>query len=364
MKPLTIAARRTGPASDDALRSLAASPLVDALLLISPEPPAPVMAGARLLRAESLHTQQTLDILLDAVRTPYLLLLPEGAPESVGHHSLERMIDAAQSTGSGIVYSDYHESDERTTVLHPLCDYQPGSVRDDFDFGAMLLFSVSAARKARETHGMVPDVRFAGLYDLRLKVSIDSPVMHLRGRPLLAPGKGRRSCRRRSGFLPIWTPATIAAQKEMEQVFTDYLKKIGAYVPGSRLKRFDAGRMPFPVEASVIIPVRNRKETIADAVASGLSQKTAFPFNVIVVDNYSTDGTTSVLRKLAAGNPTLHHVVPAQTGLKIGGCWNEALRCEVVRPLCGAARFRRPLPDPPCPAADSRYASATAVMPW
>ena len=89
----------------------------------------------------------------------------------------------------------------------------------------------------------------------------------------------------------------------MEQVFTDYLKKIGAYVPGSRLKRFDAGRMPFPVEASVIIPVRNRKETIAEAVASGLSQKTAFPFNVIVVDNYSTDGTTSVLRDARRREP-------------------------------------------------------------
>ena len=328
MKPLTVAARFTpGPSSDGALRSLAGSPLVDALLLASPEPVDPSIAGARLLPGVSLHSRRTLDTVLDAARTPYLLLLPDGAPESIGPRALERMIGAAQSTGSGIVYSDYHESDKKTQVLRPLCDYQPGSVRDDFDFGAMLLFSVSAARTVRETYGLVPDVRFAGLYDLRLKVSIDSPVMHLPEALYSLPARAAGPAAQEQLFAYL-DPRHIAAQKEMEQVFTDYLKKIGAYVPGSRLKRFDAGRMPFPVEASVIIPVRNRKETIAEAVASSLSQKTAFPFNVIVVDNHSPDGTTSILRGLAAQHPTLHHVVPAQTGLAIGGCWNEALRCE------------------------------------
>ena len=328
MKPLTVAARFTpGPSSDGALRSLAGSPLVDALLLASPEPVDPSIAGARLLPGVSLHSRRTLDTVLDAARTPYLLLLPDGAPESIGPRALERMIGAAQSTGSGIVYSDYHESDKKTQVLRPLCDYQPGSVRDDFDFGAMLLFSVSAARTVRETYGLVPDVRFAGLYDLRLKVSIDSPVMHLPEALYSLPARAAGPAAQEQLFAYL-DPRNIAAQNEMEQVFTDYLKKIGAYVPGSRLKRFDAGRAPFPVEASVIIPVRNRKETIAEAVASSLSQETSFPFNVIVVDNHSTDGTTSTLRALAAQNPTLHHIVPAQTGLAIGGCWNEALRCE------------------------------------
>jgi hypothetical protein len=191
----------------------------------------------------------------------------------------------------------------------------------------MLLFSVSAARKARETYGLIPDATFAGLYDLRLKVSIDCPVTHLPEALCSLPARAAGPAAQEQLFAYL-DPRNSAVQKEMEQVFTDYLKKIGAYVPGSRLKRFDAGRMPFPVEASVIIPVRNRKETIAEAAASGLSQKTSFPFNVIVVDNHSTDGTTSILRGLAAQHPTLHHVVPAQTGLAIGGCWNEALRCE------------------------------------
>ena len=328
MKPLTIAARFTpGPSSEGALRALAGSPLVDGLLLASPEPVDEGIAGARLLRGGSLLSGQTLDMVLDAARTPYLLLLPDGAPESIGHQSLERMMGAAHATGAGMVYSDYYESGKEPHVLHPLCDYQPGSVRDDFDFGTMLLFSVSAARKARETHGLVPDVGFAGLYDLRLKVSIDSPVMHLPEALYSLPPRAEGIAGEERLFHYL-DPRNVTAQKEMEQVFTDYLRKIGAYLPGSRLKRFDAGRTSFPVEASVIIPVRNRKETIAEAVASGLSQKTSFPFNVIVVDNHSTDGTTSTLRALAGRNPSLHHIVPAQTGLKIGGCWNEALRCN------------------------------------
>jgi hypothetical protein len=312
------------------LRSLAGSPLVDALLLVGPEPVGPNMAGVRPLPAESLLSQRSLDIVLDTARTPYLLILPEGAPESIGPGALERMTSAAESTEAGMVYSDYHESGKNTQLLHPLCDYQPGSVRDDFDFGAMLLFSVSAARKAREAYGLVPDVRFAGLYDLRLKVSIDSPVMRLPEALYSFPARVAGPAEGEQLFAYL-DARNKTAQKEMEQVFTDYLKHIGAYVPDYRLKRFDAGRMPFPVEASVVIPVRNRKETIADAVASSLSQDTDFPFNVIVVDNYSTDGTASVLRELAGRHPTLHHIIPATTGLAIGGCWNEALRCE----FCG-----------------------------
>ncbi len=328
MKPLTVIARYTpGTGSDAVLRSLARSPLVDALLLVSPEPHAPTVAGARLLPAESLRSRRVLDIVLNAARTPYLLLFPDGAPGSIEPRAFERMVDAAQSTRSGMVYSDYYEGEKEARVPHPLCDYQQGSVRDDFDFGAMLLFSASAAREARETYGLVPDVRFAGLYDLRLKVSIDSPVMHLPEALCTCPARVVGPAAQEPLFAYL-DPRSEAVQKEMEQVFTDYLGKINAYVPGSRLKRIDAGQTPFPVEASVIIPVLNRKETIAEAVASGLSQETTFPFNVIVVDNHSTDGTTPVLGELAARHPALHHVVPVRTGLAIGGCWNEALRSE------------------------------------
>jgi hypothetical protein len=325
MKPLTIAALCTpGPFAEQTLRRLAMSPVVDLLLLAGGAPSDSNMPGARMIEGESLRSQRTLDIVLEAARTPYLLLLPDGSPESVEPGALERMIEVARSAEAGMLYSDYYATGESAKVLHPLCAYQPGSVRDDFDFGAMLLFSVSAARKARQKYGLVQGARFAGLYDLRLKVSIDRPVAHLpealysfTARPV-----GPAADLEHFAYLDI---RNEAVQKEMEQVFTDYLKIIDAYVPGSGLRPFDAGRMSFPVEASVIIPVRDRKETIADAAASGLSQETDFPFNVIVVDNYSTDGTTSVLRRLGAENPALHRVVPARRGLAIGGCWNEAL---------------------------------------
>ena len=124
-------------------------------------------------------------------------------------------------------------------------------------------------------------------------------------------------------------PRNEAVQKEMETVFTDYLKKIEAYLPSHRLRIMEQSPDSFPVEASVIIPVRNRKGTIAEAVKSALSQETDFPFNVIVVDNHSTDGTTDLLSDLARQNPAMNHIIPGRTGLGIGGCWNEALRSEV-----------------------------------
>jgi glycosyltransferase involved in cell wall biosynthesis len=123
-------------------------------------------------------------------------------------------------------------------------------------------------------------------------------------------------------------PRNKAAQKEMEIVFTDYLRKIGAYVSTHRLRDVEMIGKAFAVEASIVIPVRNRKETITEAVKSALSQKTDFPFNVIVVDNHSTDGTTTILSDLAQKYPLLKHVVPKRTDLGIGGCWNEALRHE------------------------------------
>jgi glycosyltransferase involved in cell wall biosynthesis len=123
-------------------------------------------------------------------------------------------------------------------------------------------------------------------------------------------------------------PRNQAVQKEMETVFTEYLKKIGAYLPPHELREIEQTRESFPAEASVVIPVRNRKETIADAVKSALSQETNFPFNVIVVDNHSTDGTTALLSHLPKHYPNLKHIVPKRTDLGIGGCWNEAIHSE------------------------------------
>jgi hypothetical protein len=222
-----------------------------------------------------------------------------------------------------VVYSDFYEESEHGKTLHPLCDYQLGSVRDGFDFGAMILFSVAAARKSLKKYGAIPDVEFAGLYDLRLKVSIDHSVYHLQ-EPLYSVIGTEKPLSSDKIFAYV-DPRNEGAQKEMEIVFTNYLKKIGAYLPPD-FRGAEQTLKSFKVEASVVIPVRNRKETIAEAVKSALSQETDFPFNVIVVDNYSTDGTTAVLSDLATQYPALKHIVPKRTDLGIGGCWNEALR--------------------------------------
>jgi hypothetical protein len=236
------------------------------------------------------------------------------------------MLEHADSTKAGLVYSDFYEIGTRGRVRHPLNDYQPGSVRDDFDFGRIILFSIPAVRSALKTYGGISAVTSAGLYDLRLKLSIDHTLHHVR-EPLYSVIRPHEHSSGERLFAYV-DPRNEVAQKEMETVFTDYIKNIGAYLAPYRFREVEPATDCFPVEASVVIPVRNRKETVADAVKSALSQQTDFSFNVIVVDNHSTDGTTAVLSDLARQSSRLNHIIPVRTDLAIGGCWNEALRSQ------------------------------------
>jgi hypothetical protein len=233
------------------------------------------------------------------------------------------MVEEARTTGAGMVYSDFNDEGARGVSTHPLIDYQTGSVRDDFDFGAMMLFQVSSVRHALGKYGPISPVRFAGLYDLRLKVSVDHPLRRI-GEPLYSIIEADKSQSGEAIFAYV-DPRNRAVQEEMERVFAEHLKNTGAYLSPEHLRNACESTGSFPVEASVIIPVKNRKGTISDAVKSAFSQETDFPFNVIVVDNHSTDGTTGALSGLAGKFPALVHIVPARTDLGIGGCWNEAL---------------------------------------
>jgi len=328
MLPVTVLVSYTpGPLLEEALRPLVSSPLAGPIVYVGRE--GIVLNGApRPLVTGSLLSHETLGPILDGIGTPYLLLLPGILPSSYGHQVLERLVGTAESSGTAMVYSDFYEVGRQGRVLHPLTDYQLGSVRDDFDFGAMMLFSTAAVRQARERYGLLPDLRFAGLYDLRLKVSVDHHVYHLR-EPLYTVAASADAPAGKETLFAYVDPANTAVQKEMERAFTEYLKRIGAYVPAARLRRLEPGPAPFPVEASVVIPVRNRRETITQAVASALSQEAGFPFNVIVVDNHSTDGTTELLSGLASRHRALHHLIPGRSDLAIGGCWNEAVQSAV-----------------------------------
>ncbi len=331
MKPLTIVVpHNPEPSSGKTLLSLTKSDFVERIAIISQEPVHLKIPKCRVLTAGPVQSQETFGLILDEVRTKYLLLLPGFQQILIEPEALEKLLESAASTKAGLVYSDYYDESKREKTVHPLCDYQPGSVRDDFDFGALMLFSVSAIREAVEKYGVVSGMKFAGLYDVRLKVSLDHPVCHLQ-EPLYSIVRNMEAIQGLPPQEEIFAyvdPRNEAAQDEMEIVFTDYLKKIGAYLPPDQLKEVEEVPESFQVEASIIIPVLNRKETIPEAAKSALSQETDFPFNVIVVDNHSTDGTTAVLSDLANRYSSLKFIIPKRADLGIGGCWNKAIRDE------------------------------------
>jgi hypothetical protein len=233
---------------------------------------------------------------------------------------LQRLQKGAEETGAAIVYSDYSEGDENP---HPLIDYQPGSLRDDFDFGAVVLLNKKhLAGMAARTKGETPDLKYGGWYDLRLRLAELGPV-HRIPEPLyrLPLRPDRPSGQKVFDYVD---PQNRDVQLEMEHVATEHLRRIGAYLDPPTAKPIEDGGS-FPVKASVVIPVKDRAKTIGDAVGSALSQKTSFDFNVIVVDNHSQDGTTKILADIAGRDRRLVHIIPERSDLVIGGCWNQAV---------------------------------------
>jgi len=311
------------------IQHIGSSQFVSETILISPERLDITFPKTRLLQGVSFNEGSVLNHICDTVDTDYILFLKSAHEVSIDSKALSGMMATAEKMRAGMVYCDFYDQNKEGKRLHPLNDYQPGSIRDDFDFGAMMLFSTKALRAAIKKYGAIPPVRFAGLYDIRLKVSIDNFLYHI-NEPLYSVIQDDQHFVGERHFAYV-DPKNADVQKEMEAVFTDYLRKIGAYIPYERLKNTEDTKNAFPVAASVIIPVKNRKSTIADAVKSALTQKTDFPFNIIVVDNHSTDGTTPVLAGLAEKHPVVQHIIPARTDLGIGGCWNEAL----YSPSCG-----------------------------
>jgi hypothetical protein len=225
-----------------------------------------------------------------------------------GPRMFERMSQVLQDCGAGIVYAD--------GVDHPRTDYQLGSIRDTFDFGPLLAVSVPAAREAK----LGDEWRWGGLYDLRLRISEKHPIIRVPEPLYSASGTDSRpSGQRQFDYVD---SRNRNYQIEMEQIATAHLKRIGAYLE-PEFRNVPPVSDSFPLKASVVIPVRNRERTIIDAVQSALSQKADFAFNVIVVNNHSTDQTAELLKHVS--DPRLIQVVPDRRDLAIGGCWNEAI---------------------------------------
>lgn len=329
MPTLTAAlAYQDGHESRALAESLAASPAVTRLLLISHQDIQP--ANLTTLAQSRTRTVQgdflsgaAINQLLDENTTDYLLLCLPGEQVEVGQRAIERLIAAAEDSGAGLTYSDFRDDLGGQMTDHLLIDYQVGSIRDSFDFGSMILVSRRAADFAVRNHGRVDErLRWAGLYELRLKLSIDSTTLRI-PEPLYTriPVDRRASGERQFDYVD---PRQREYQLEMEQVATEHLKRIGAYLT-PEFRTTPRSGQGFPVRASIVIPVRNRERTIRDAVGSALSQQAEFEFNVIVVDNHSTDRTTEMLEEIAARDRRLIHLKPTRNDLGIGGCWNEAI---------------------------------------
>ena len=277
--------------------------------------------GVELL--ETRHPLSTDAILQIAERTDaeYVLISTKPTPVRLGQHSLERFLRVAADANAAMVYSDHYSVVEGTVVRHPVIDYQKGSVRDDFDFGQLVLVNASLLHEYAATPP-VHKYAHAGLYDLRLFLSRKGEIFHI-NEYLYTEEEldNRKSGEKQFDYV---NPRNRAVQEEMEQAVTHHLAETGAIVDTYFCKVPDFDEQDFDYEASVVIPVFNRSRTIADAVGSALSQKTNFRYNVIVVDNHSTDGTTEILRQLSA-DERLIHVIPTRTDLCIGGCWNTAI---------------------------------------
>lgn len=243
----------------------------------------------------------------------YVALMLADKEVSFGYRCLERMEQVAQQTGAAMVYSDRREADG---ALHPVIDYQQGALRDDFDFGALWVVRVSALAEVTEEY------QFAALYSLRLQLSRVGELFHLK-ESLYAETETdlRTSGEKQFDYV---NPRNREVQLEMERACTCHLRTLGALVSKENCQPIENAAEGTNPSASVIIPVYNRVKTIMDAVNSALSQECSFPFNVIVVDNHSTDGTTDLL--CACQDPRLVHIIPKETDLGIGGCWDKATR--------------------------------------
>ena len=273
---------------------------------------------------------QTLREVAASAAGEYLLLYTGNNHLEMGMFACERMIAIAEDTGADMLYADHYRlvnapDGSQIRKRHPLIECQKGALRNDFDFGSVLVFRTVSFRRA--VAQMDVDYEYAALYDLRLRME---KIVHINEYLYTdVETDNRKSGEKQFDYV---NPRNRDVQIEMEKVCTAHLKRIGAYLEPDFKEPDSCGLGgTFPVTASVVIPVFNRIRTVGDAVESALSQECAFPFNVIVVDNHSTDGTTDLLSSIAARDPRLIHVIPERNDLGIGGCWNMAVHHE----MCG-----------------------------
>lgn len=285
-----------------------------------------VPEGCTFVITDRLESSNTIVSIAENTDADYVMICTRHTTIGWGNNTLERFLRVADDTDAVMVYADHYKMVEDKMEKHPVIDYQSGSLRDDFDFGSLWCIKAQAladyiAQSDREEY------QFAALYDLRLYLSRVGEIFHL-NEFLYSEAEldTRKSGEKQFDYV---NPRNREAQIEMEKACTQHLGKVGALIDTTFYRQPDFGEQDFEYEASVIIPVFNREKTVADAVKSALGQKANFKFNVIVVNNHSTDRTGEILDELKADN--LIQIVPERTDLGIGGCWNEAINSS----FCG-----------------------------
>ena len=302
------------------IKKFSASPLIEKIFILSGQKSGLNSNRVTEITVVPLKSTRSIKVIAERASSDYVLLVTKPVEINLGSYTLERFLKIAQDTQAGMLYSNYYEAKKNKTEPHPTIDYQLGSIRDDFDFGSILFINTKALKNAVSI--MKDDYSFSGLYNLRLNISLSYPILRIPEYLYTSSEHDQRSSGEKQ--FDYVNPNNRSTQIELEKVATDHLKKINAFLKPV-FKNVDLIKKSFDTEASVIIPVKNRIKTIGDAVKSALKQKTDFSFNIIVVDNHSTDGTTELLKTLSAKHEQLIHIVPSREDLLIGGCWNEAV---------------------------------------
>lgn len=311
------------------IRHLQECPTVDRIFLLptSPVPNLSLPDKCYILPSSAPESVERYKQVALYANTPFTLICTQVQDLEFGYMALERMCDYLSAPQCSMVYADHYKTIKGERTPHPVIDYQLGSVRDDFDFGSLLMFRTDYLKRAINEIEAEKEYQHSALYALRLALSRYGELTHIREFLYTETEIDlRKSGEKQFDYVD---PRNRQVQIEREEVFTRHLKKIGAYLkPG--MMTVDLKEGEFSHEASIIIPVRNRARTINDAIRSVLEQETSFPFNLIIIDNHSTDGTSEIIEQYKNDNRVIH-LIPERTDLGIGGCWNLGIN----HPECG-----------------------------
>lgn len=299
---------------------------------------------AKHINVDSFTSSECLLAIAKYSNTDYSLVLDTSDICLLGQFALNRFLNVALDTSAGMVYSDYHALSSGVKKAIPLIDYQQGSLRDDFDFGPLVLYKTKSLRQAVGL--MNNDLKYSAFYSLRLSISEENEISRIPEFLYTSYNFDERKSGEK--IFDYVDPKNILVQEERELVCTQHLKNIGAFLEPD-FEYPDFKKEEFTFDASVLIPVRNRVKTIEDAIKSVLSQVTDYSFNLLIVDNYSTDGTSEIIQKYAQEDSRIIHIIPERDDLGIGGCWNVG----VMHKSCG--RFTIQLDS------DDLYADNTTV---